>query len=272
MSVQAISMEKSTPSDRIRMALVGGDKTGKSRLASTGREPVLFIDADNRRESLAGRKGVYVLTIVDSNQMSGMQPTAFSEMLTLTTMLEQGWTLKKIGEKYGAVDWPDVPPRTLVDDSLFSISRCASNYVLYTNKEVRREMVMSGGKLQIRGSRDFWNYEIPAVENLILRQLAIPNLDIVVIYHEQAEESDASTEDRRIFTGRIDVYPGRYRNLLKNFNIVWRVTRDNVIPKVQVEADGRFTCSPGFDFSKVPTDKFVPDIKRMIELAGGKLA
>jgi hypothetical protein len=270
MPIEAASMEQATAVDRIHMALVGPGKSGKSRLAATAREPVLFIDADNRRESLAGIKGVYALTIMDSLE-SGRQPTAYNDMLTLATHIEQGKTLKTIGEIYGAQGWPDVRPRTLVDDSLFSIARCASNYILYTNKDIRREMVVVGGKLQIRGSRDFWNFEIPAVENLIFRQLAIKDLDLIVIYHEQPEEAPNSTEDRKILTGRIDVYPGRYRNLLLNFNEVWRITREKIVPTVQVLPDQRFSASTTLDFSKVTPDKFVPNIKRMIELGAGKV-
>lgn len=266
MPIQATSMETASKFDRLRLAIIGADKTGKSRLAATGRKPILHLDFDNRKESLAGLKGVYSLTFAEPP--AGQMPTVYNEVLTICAKLEKGYTLKQIGADLGVQDWPDVKPRTLIDDSLFSLGRFVSNHILYSNKDLRRELVYAGGKLQVRGSRDFWNFEMPAVEDLIARQLGIPGLDVIIIFHEQAEEADASTDERRIYTGRVDVYPGRYRNICKWFNEVWRVTRPNDQPPiVQMQPDMKFTASTNLDFSKVPKEKFKPDVEYMINLA-----
>lgn len=67
-------------------------------------------------------------------------------------------------------------------------------------------------------------------------------LNVIVILHECMEEDERSTDSNPIYTGKIEVYPRRYNNLLIYFNEVWRLTRESGrVPKVTCDPDGRFT-------------------------------
>ena len=269
MPVEAVTMETATPFDRLRLALVGKQKGGKSRTAATARKPVLFFDFDKRRESIAGLKDVYALTFVDP--LPPMQPDGFSNALTVLSMIEQKATLKTIGEKFGQQGWPDVRPKTVVNDSLDTMSKSARDYAMFTNKDLRRILNVGGTQVFMTNGWDTWGAEMNMVESLILRELGIPELDVIVIFHETPEEAPGSTNEKPQYTGKVDVYPGRYRGLLKYFNEVWRVSREQGnIPTMQVLPDYRFTAASNLDFSKIPANEMRPDISYLIERTVGK--
>lgn len=269
MPVEAANMSVAKPFTRLTLALIGAEKSGKSRLAATARKPILHLDFDNRRESISGSKDVYALTLIDRNP-SVIQPDAYPTALSVMTMIEQGATLKTIGMQYGAADWPDVKPRTIVNDSLATLSQAARNYAMYTNKDLRRTIHISGQPVYIPYSYDTWNAETASVETFLMRQLAIPTLDVIVIFHETQEEAPDSTNEKVKLTGKITVYPARYKGLIKYFNEVWRVSREtSTIPTIQLLPDFRFTAATNLDFSKLQPHEVKPDISFLIEKATG---
>src|SRR5258708_35939184 len=60
------------------------------------------------------------------------------------------------------------------------------------------------------------------VDNFVLRLLALPT-DTIVVLHETEEKAPDSTPEKPKFTGRVDVYPPRYRMLLKYLPKGWPV-------------------------------------------------
>ena len=54
--IELVDMETATPFDRLRLVLVGKEKTGKSRLAATGRRGVLVFDWTEEENPLPVRK------------------------------------------------------------------------------------------------------------------------------------------------------------------------------------------------------------------------
>lgn len=261
MPVEATIMETAQPFDRLRLALVGEEKSGKSRLAATARKPILFMEFDGRREAIAGKKDVYCLSFRDERWPK--QPAAFNEMLTYLTRIESGETLDTlIGN--GA---PKVRPKTLVWDSIQTIAKSAFDYGLYTNKDLRREISIADMKVFLSKGWDGRNAEMSLVESLILRGLGIQDTDNIVILHETNEEAPGSTSEKRTYTGRIGVFPVRYKLLLKYFNEVWRLTRTSDVPQIQVIPDYRFTAATNLDFSKIPASEMRPDIEYLISRA-----
>lgn len=270
MPVEAADMSMAQPFGRLTLVLVGAEKSGKSRLASTARKPILFLDADKRREAIAGKPGVYALSFADAQYPQ--QPDSYSNMLTVMTMIEQGKTLKDIGAAFGQPNWPAQRIKTIVNDSLTSIGKAAGAYAMYTNKDLRREITIGGGKLYFPNGWDTWNAETTAVEALIMRQLAISDLDVICIFHETYEKDVvASSEKATKYTGKITVYPHRHQGLVKYFNEVWRVSREfNPIPQIQVIPDYRFnTAATNLDFSKIPASEMKPDIEYLINRSLG---
>lgn len=226
-------MAEEPPVAKLKIALVGKEKNGKSRLASTGRPNVLVHDFDNRAEALQGRKGVYVISYVEPQWPK--QPEAAQKFLDNMAKLEDSLDLADLGFK--------CPKGTLVGtnviDSIQTFGKAFQNYALYGQKDIRREITFGGMKVFLPGGWDAWNAEMVPVENSVLRMLALPT-DTIIVLHETAEETPDSSSEKPKFTGRVGVFPVRYQRLIKYFNELWRVrltqtTQDNklvYLPKV----------------------------------------
>jgi hypothetical protein len=276
--IEAASCEVENPFDRLLLILAGKEKSGKSRCAATARKPVLFFDFDRRRQSLAGLKDVYAITIADEG--APRMPTGFNDLLSILSKLEGGATIKDLIP--GSNDTRR--PKTLVFDSLTSFGKCAGDHAMYSNPALCREITVTGMKIKFPNGWDTWNAESSMVYSAVMRAMAVrmpgqtkPEMDIILCFHEQAEETPDSNQEKRKFTGRVELYPGRYQIFNKYFSEVWRVSRESggLIPKIQVIPDYRFAASSGLDFSKINDSQINdpakgPNIERMIELVLGK--
>src|SRR5260370_24993539 len=80
-------MQEMPPVSKLKIALVGKEKNGKSWLASTGRPNVLVHDFDNRAEALQGKRGVYVISYVEPQWPK--QPEAAQKFLDNLSKLEE---------------------------------------------------------------------------------------------------------------------------------------------------------------------------------------
>lgn len=229
MPVEIVSTETISAFENLRCALVGEEKSGKSRLAATGRSPVLFLDFDCRREAVAGIPGVYAITFRD--QQFPKVPDAAPACLSVLTALETSLDLSKLQVKLEdgkVIELNPKPPegtivKTIVNDSISTMSMAFRNYAMATNKDLRREVNIGTTKTYMVNGWDTWNAETGAFESAIKREFALPNVDVILIYHEAKEMAENSTEQNPIFTGKTTVYPVRYRSLLKYMNEVWEV-------------------------------------------------
>lgn len=233
MPIELRTMESEPPVSKLKLAIVGHEKNGKSRLASTARKPILFHDFDNRAEALQGIKGVHVISYVDAGWP--IQPSAANDFLTTISKLEESLDLSKLGFK--------VPQETIVKtqviDSITTFGAAFQRYALATSKDLRRTLQIGSYQVHLPGGWDAWNSEMISVENAILRMLALPT-DTIIILHETSEETADSTAEKPRFTGRIGVFPVRYGRLIKYFNEVWRVKLTQVIETTANGAKPRF--------------------------------
>lgn len=216
MTIELTVAEKEPPVSKLKLALVGAEQNGKSLLATTARPNVLFHDFDNKRESIRGKPGVYVITYSDPKWPK--QPSAAQDFLTVVDKLERSLDLADLG-------FP-VPKGTLVGtnviDSVQTLAKASNAYALYNSPDLRREVSFGGHKVFFNKGWDAVNAETKEVEDFVLRIMALPS-DTIVILHETEEQAVDSTPEKKKFTGRVDVYPPRYRLLLKYFPEVWRV-------------------------------------------------
>ncbi len=117
-------MESEPPTTKTKIALVGAEQNGKSRFAATGRKPVLFHEFDQKKESLRGLPGVYVISYVDPKWPN--QPTAAQDFLTNITKLENSLDLAKLGFQ--------VPKGTFVKtnvvDSIQTLGKRCQDYAM----------------------------------------------------------------------------------------------------------------------------------------------
>lgn len=253
MPIEARNMSKATSFDRLKLALVGDQKAGKSRCAATGRTPILFLDFDKRAEAIAGRKDVYALTFTDTEYPN--QPTGYSELLKIIANIEKSRRLKDIHPDLASDANAEVEIKTLVFDSISTMSKMVMDYAKYVNKDLRREISMGPTKIFLSNGWDTWNVDTVETERLILRTLAIPNLDIIIIFHEEHKD------------GRLGVYPARHTGLVKYFNEVWRLTRKQQVPIAQLQPTSEFLTATNL-IGAAPSITN-PNIAEMIEKYGG---
>lgn len=228
MPVEMVNVENISAFELLRLALVGEEKSGKSRLAATSRKPVLFLDFDCRREAVAGIPGVYAISFRDAKFPK--IPDAAPACLSVLTALEQSLDLSKLSIKMPdgleARINPPPPPETMVKtivcDSISTMSRAFRDYALAQNRDLRREISIGATKVYFVNGWDSWNAETGAMEPVIMRLLAL-GVDVILIYHEAKEQAEDSTEDSPKYTGKTTVYPVRYRSLLKFMNEVWEM-------------------------------------------------
>jgi hypothetical protein len=89
-------------------------------------------------------------------------------------------------------------------------------------------------------------------------------MNVIVTLHEGQEEDPRSTDKNPIFTGKVVVYPWRYRVLLTYFNEVWRLTREHGrIPIITVDPDGKF-LQAATALGLSPSGKFPANIQTIL--------
>src|SRR5882757_8650131 len=79
---KTISADSITHVDRMKVAICGDPKTGKSNVvARTARKPLLVYDFDDRAESIAGTKDTIIKTLVDLQDDNPIAWAAFESDL-----------------------------------------------------------------------------------------------------------------------------------------------------------------------------------------------
>jgi hypothetical protein len=157
--------------------------------------------------------------------------------------------------------------RTNVVDSTQTLGSASQRYAMHNSPGLRREITFGGHKVFIPSGWDAVNAEMKEVENFVLRLMALPT-DTIIVLHETSEEADGSTPEKRIYTGRADVYPPRYRMMLKYFPEVWRVKLTQVVEGNKVYFAPRVYPLPNNEFDSGTTMLLdsveEPDIAKMI--------
>lgn len=223
--IEGRSMETESSTGRLRVAVIGPEKNGKSVLTSTNPGTTLVLDFDGRAEALAGKKGIYAITFKDPGGIK--MPQAAEEVGDVMTGLEASLDLSELKTKMGQRIFPNVPKGTIINsitfDSISSFAKMMMDYETYNNADLCRKIKIGPG-LEIRVARNYdaWNAEEQGVVSAIMRAFALP-INVFCILHEEPEEALDSTDEKPKYTGRISVYPRRYRKMLKYFNEVWRV-------------------------------------------------
>src|SRR5258707_3956483 len=218
-------MEHESTSDILHVAMIGAEKNGKSVLASTAPGVKLYFDFDDRKAAIAGRPGVYAITFRDPKWPR--MPESAEEVLDIMTCLEKSLDLSQLVNKKNQRIFPEAKEGTIVQnimlDSISSFARFMQNHEMYNNEALRRTIKV-GPNLEIHVPKNYdaWKAEVEGVLSVIFRCFALP-INVFCMFHETAEESPASTDEKPIFTGRVSIFPVRYKAILKYFNEVWRV-------------------------------------------------
>lgn len=268
---EASPMEFASPTDLLHVAVVGPENNGKSILCTTAPGVKLFLDYDQKKQVLSGKKDVYAITFKNAGGFT--LPDAAEEVLDVMSGLEASLDLSNLKDKKGNKFFPEAKEGTVVNniihDSMASLGKVMMDYELYVSGDLTREIKI-GTKLSIKIPKNFdaWNAEMKAVESVVMRSFALP-LNVFCTFHERAEEHADSTIEKPKYTGRVSLYPVRYKDLLlKYFSDIWRVRLTSVVqdnkalflPRVYVLPD--FAMDSGTSMKLDAVEE--PDISKMI--------
>lgn len=204
-----LKSEDFSPSDRIKLALVGLPKSGKSTTATTSEKPVFIWDLDDRKESIAGRPGVYIKTLVDIDKEN---PTSYQTLLTDIGSFEYDASQKK------------EIPKTFVLDSMTMLAEMARMYYFKYCAVGKRVISLGTSKVIMANDYAPWESEHQLMVDVMKRLSHLGHL--ICVFHEGPEKDPKSTQDNPVYTGRTSVYPDRLKRLVPMFNEVWHQVVD----------------------------------------------
>ena len=211
-------------SERLKIAILGKPKSGKSWLAATAPGPIRYYDFDDRAESLEGKPNLFILS----------KPT----MLQVETDL----SVMKANKAKG------LPlPVTVVFDSVTFMNRAMEEEIFRQDAKLYRTIrVGNSTSIKIRNSWDVINGIQRYVEYLIAEFGGL-GVNIIFVFHEKDEKDKAeSTTTETKYTGLVTVDPQYLANSLSLFNEVYRITVDGNKNYV-------VTCRPNWDVNASTT-------------------
>ena len=207
-----ISAYERTATEQLKIAIIGPPKGGKSRLASTApKKPIYHFNFDGRLAAISGIAGNFGKEYMDTTDPN--KTTAWAAVETDMGMFE-----------YQKVKGAPIPG-TFVFDPIDYMSERAMRKVCVdnsSNTKYTRKITVGNKTFNIPGGWDAYSAEVSLVGNMIARGIELGS-DIIVIFHERAEEAPDSTVDKKKFTGKVSVEPPRAQNYLPLFNEYWRV-------------------------------------------------
>ena len=214
--------EDVSSTQRMKIAILGKPKTGKSWFAATAPGPIRYYDFDGRSESLEGKPNLYILS----------RPTMLQIETDLSVMKAN--KLKKLPL-----------PATIVFDSVTYLNRAMEEEIFRQDPKLARSIrVGNSTSMKIRNSWDVINGIQRYVEYLV-SELTTLGTNFIFVFHEKDEKDKTeSTATTTAYTGLVTTDPQYLQNSLSMFNEVYRITVDGsspVKPKYQV------TCRPTND-------------------------
>lgn len=236
----ATTGESLTQENRLKIAIVGEPKTGKSWLAATAPGPVMIFDFDDRSESLAGKPNL----IVKKN----------ASWLDVESALSIAKARK--AQKLSI-------PTTFVFDSVTFLVEAVRKEAFRQNPASFRDFKIGAFKAQIAQGWDMINGTQGAMRYLIAEFTLLGN--IIFVYHEKNEKDvSKSKPDSPVYTGDITVDPQFLSNTLSLFNEVYRI-KQNFQGKYEVQcrytgAQDKFNASTTMLLDAIEP----PDIQQMI--------
>ena len=154
-------------------------------------------------------------------------PQAAEEVGDIMTGLEASLDLAELKDKKGNKIFPMItkptPLKNMCFDSMSSFAKMMMDYETYNNADLCRKIKIGPGlEIRVAKNYDAWNAEMQGVSSAVMRAFALP-INVFCVFHEIPEEALDSTDEKPKYTGKVSIYPVRYKSLLKYFNEVWRV-------------------------------------------------
>jgi hypothetical protein len=194
----------------LKIAIVGDPGVGKSWFAATAPKPVLDLDFDGRKSSLAGKADVFVKSYVDIDTTN---PKAIAE-------LESDLNTFDYEKQKGELVY-----KTFVIDSITYARKFTESELAKQQSNLGRTLRIGSAKITIGQGWDIVNGNRMYLEYIINRLAALGN--VIAIFHTQDEKDTAkSTAEKKAYTGRITVQPQYLSSILSIFNDVYLLDVD----------------------------------------------
>lgn len=236
---------------KLKIAIVGVPKVGKSWFAYTAPPPIWSFDLDTRSESLKefckkfNRTDIEGKTYYDSNPAT---PNAMQQMETDIAMFEY---LKQQGKP--------IPTTFILDSATYM--RIAMEHELIKQQPTFCRTVKIGTTIvKIPTGWDVINGVKDYTAHIISKLAELGN--VVCIFHE-ADEPDRpkSTKEQKAYTGMKTIHPPYLSSALSLFDHVFRMTLDYTGERVvQCQPNNEFMACTSFKLA--PEEK--PDIMAML--------
>jgi hypothetical protein len=206
-----VESESLSQEERLKIAIVGEPKTGKSWLAATAPTPNLIFDFDDRAESLAGKSGLIIKqkpSMIEVERVLSIAKAAKAQKQPL--------------------------PVTFTFDSVTYMNRAMEEEIFRQSPDLARTLKVGPGKgMQIRKGWDAVNGIQRYMEYLIAEFSPLGN--IIFVFHERNEKDPVkTTSEQTAYTGDITVDPQYLAKSLSLFNEVYRI-KQNYQGKYEVQ-------------------------------------
>lgn len=230
---------------KLKIAILGKPKTGKSWLAATAPKPIRYYDFDNRKESLGGKPGLFIES----------PPTLTMLAVETDLSIMKANKIKKLPL-----------PATVVFDSVTYMNRAMEEEIFRQDAKLYRTVrVGNNTSMRLRNSWDVINGIQRYVEYLVT-EFSILGVNLIFVFHEKDEKDKAeSTKEETKYTGLITTDPQYLQNSLSLLNEVYRITVNTLKPN---QPSYVVTCKPTNDVLASTTllidAEEKPDIMAMI--------
>lgn len=193
---------------KLKAAIIGPPKNGKSWFAATAPGSKLVYDFDDRASSLAGKPNLVVKTLRDTLTNPSVLASLESDLSIL---------------KYKKAQGKAIPDTYIFDTVSNLISNGIVNGYLKENPKDGRLIKLGGTNAQQIGiSFDRINVTTRFLEYILTEYSALGN--VIFVFHERDEKDKAeSTKDVTKYTGQVTIEPQFAQNILTLFNDVFRI-------------------------------------------------
>jgi hypothetical protein len=219
---------------RLKIALVGKQKSGKSWFACTAPGRIQYYDFDDRAESIethANKANINIVTLRDLDQ---------SKPTSLKTIESDLSTLKYAKQNGKFI------PDTFVFDSVTFLKQCMENELISQSPTLGRGLKLSPTRtLKIGAGWDIVNGVVGYLQYLISEFSQLGN--IIFVFHERPEKDyTESTSTTTKYTDQYTVDPQYLAKTLSVFNEVYRI-------KIDASNNYVVTCKACYEFTASTT-------------------
>jgi len=236
---------------RLKIAVVGVPKVGKSWFAYTSPAPVWSFDFDTRSESLKEFCSKYKRTDVEGKSYWDKDPNIPTAMQAVETDISMFEYLKQQGK---------TTPATYILDSMTFMRAVMEHELIKQQPSFCRKVKINSTEIKIPAGWDVINGVRAYMEYIIGRLSELGH--VIAVFHE-ADETDKqkSTKEQKAYTGLKTVQPPYLATVLSLFNDVFRITVDYSGARI-------VQCQPNSDFTASTSMKLdateAPDIMQML--------